>query len=270
MDLRAARAFVALALGLGTAAVGGIAVARLSPAAGMLADLSVVTWSVSLAVALSTVVGTVVAIRSGAVARGRGIVPIYAGAGVLASGLSLFTLAATLGEVNPLFIVAGSIGGGVAGAPLGALLALSLLGPLRAYNRVRRNPSYAGRTNIIVGTGAWLLGAGLLASTIAIESVGSALAMVCIVIGLAAIAVAWSIQWHRVRWLGRVAARRERGWAICDYDDVAVPIGLARWTAQPEPERPGILCRVIAGASDPYRAGLQFEARLRVPVALLR
>ena len=264
IDLRVPRSFTAAALGLGTAALAGPAVRAVLPA-GLFAGMdAALLWSVGLAAALCSVLSVAIVMRRGALARRRGILAWFAAGGVLTSGLGLFALAGLQGDLQPLMILAGCVGGGLLGAPLGVLFGLAFLPVLFAWERLRRNPSLAGRIVHVCGVGGWLTAAGLLARVVAHDPMTVLLADTCLALGIGAAGIAALVHVGGKQWIAFVAANRVAGWTICDPTEVDVPLGLARWSDRPDPcgARPGILCRKLGGNL--------LEARVRIPAALFQ
>ena len=267
IDLRWPRAYTALSVGLvGAAASAAVAGTFLAPALRITVDgtlsPALLEWAVGLPAALTSVLAAAWAIRSGAVSRGRGIFGAFGLGAVISAGLSLFVIGALLGELEPLLALVGALAGSVVAAPAGVVLGLVCLPALRRLERVRRNPSYVGRARVVVEVAAWMIAIGLVASIVAGGFTALVLSGTCIAAGLLGIGAAAIAHARRVRWLGRVAARQVNGWAIYPFEAVEVPVGIARWTALPDPkgQRPGVLCRLAAG--EPL-------AELRIPAALL-
>lgn len=267
LDLRWPRAVTALAVGLvgaaSSAAVVGTLVApvlRLT-VEGILSP-ALLEWAVALPAGLTSVLAATWTIRAGAVSRGRGTLGAFGLAMVAAAGLALFVVGALLGELEPLLALVGALAGSIFAAPFGVLLGLLCRPVLRRLEQVRRNPSYVGRTRIVVEVAVWTIAVGLVAAFASVGVTAMVLAWTCVGLGLVAMGVAGIVHAHRVRWLARVAARRVDGWAIYPFEAVDVPIGIARWTAIPDPkgQRPGVLCRLAAGGP---------LAELRIPAALL-
>ncbi|MBL4687464.1 MAG: hypothetical protein JKY37_22905 [Nannocystaceae bacterium] len=266
IDLRLPRTFLCLAIGLLGAALGSIAGAILQTYAADPVQGPHLVWAAGVSTALTSILVTNWMIRRGVSAR-RGVVGVvvlgYSLAAVPASGLTLLVFCALKGELSPLFLIVGGLFG-LALAPLGTVLGVACLPVLRAYERLRRNPSHVGRFTLCVGVGAWLIGTGSLALLLASEPVAQGLAWVGVGLGAVVVAVAGTMQVRRVRWFARVAARRVTGWTVCEFRDVHVPIGLARWSAVPDSrgDKPGVLCRVLGDAA--------LEPCLRIPAAMLR
>jgi len=267
IDLRWPRAFTALAVGLvGAASSAALVGWLIAPALRLTADRilspALLEWAVALPVALTSVLAAAWTIRSGAISRGRGMLGAFGLAAVASAGLALFVVGALLGELEPRLALVGTVAGSIFAAPFGVLLGVVSRPVLARLDRVRRNPSYVGRARIVVEAAAWCTGIGLVLALVSAGATASVLAWACASVGLVAMVVAGLVHMHRIRWLGRVAARRVEGWAIFPFEAVDVPNGIARWTAIPDPkgQRPGVLCRLAAGGP---------LAELRIPAALL-
>lgn len=265
IDLRWPRAFTALAVGLvGAASSAAVVGILLAPALrltveGILSP-ALLEWALALPAGLTSVLAAAWTIRAGAVSRGA--LGAFGLSMVAAAGLALFVVGALLGELEPLLALVGALAGSIFAAPFGVLLGLLCRPVLQRLEQVRRNPSYVGRTRIVVEVAAWAIVVGLVAALASVGVTAMVLAWTCVGLGAVAMGVAGIVHAHRVRWLARVAARRVDGWAIFPFEAVDVPIGIARWTAIPDPEgqRPGVLCRLAAGGP---------LAELRIPAALL-
>lgn len=267
IDLRLPRALLCLAIGLVGAALGSVSGAILQTYAADPVPGPHLAWAAGVATALTSILVTHWIIRRRVNARrGKAVLAVILGyslAALPASGLTLLLFCALMGELSPLFLIVGGLFG-LAVVPLGALLGLACLPVLRAYQRLRRNPSHVGRFTLCVAVGVWLACTGSFALLLATEPVGQALAWVGLGLGAAVVAAAGTMRVWRVRWFARVASRRVAGWAVCEFHDVHVPIGLARWSARPDPcgDRQGVLCRVLGDTV--------LEPRLRIPGAMLR
>ena len=263
IDLRVPRAFTALAIGLGSGALAGPTVRAVLPASSFVGIDHALLWSVGLSTALCSALATAIVMRRGAVARPGGVIAWFAAAGVLASGLGLFALAGLQGTLNPIFILAGALGGALVAVPLGATIGVLALPTLLALDRLRRNPSLAGRLGHLAGVGTWLAGAGLLALAVSSNHVTLLLAQTSLALGAVAALGAGIAHAIGTRWIAFVAANRVPGWTLRDPAEVDVPLGLPRWSDRPDPsgQRAAILCRIL-GAD-------RLEARARIPAVLV-